>query len=188
MDKSDRLTPEMRYSRLDRDLGGHMLSDRLVPLLIDAARNEPCLSNDELVPASRLGYSTSQLRRICNSVLGEPIGSFVRRIRLERAAGRLSTEGASISAIWEEAGYLSAEAFSKAFHRHFDCSPTTFRALNRSSKCLMPGYLISCGITDRPPRSVRVAVGGSRTVSFLFDGPVFLARVLPDGAIDWLPR
>src|SRR5208282_4990160 len=77
--------------------------------------------------ADRFGYSTTQLRRVRLALLGEPIGSFLRRTRLEWAAGRLTLERTSIAEIGRGAGYLSEEAFSKAFHAHFECSPSAFR-------------------------------------------------------------
>ena len=172
----------MRYSGSGRPWPRQVGVDQLTPLLVgSAARSDVDL-------AARLGYSTTQCRRICLSALGEPLGSFIRRARLERAAGRLVIERTSVSGAAEDAGYLSEEAFSKAFRRHFDCSPSIFRELNQTKDCLLPGYLISQAPRTRLPALVTVAVGGGRTVRFIYDGPVFLARILPNGVIDWLPR
>ena len=172
----------MQYSVSNRPSIRQVSEDQIIPLLVESAeRNEAAL-------AASLGYSTTQFRRICLSELGEPIGSFTRRARLERAAGRLALEQTTVSQISEEAGYLSEEAFSKAFRRHFDCSPSIFRELNQTADCLMPGYLISRGLRGRLPQTVKLAVGDGLTTRFIYDGPVFLARILPNGAIDWLPR
>jgi AraC-like DNA-binding protein len=182
MDKTDRSRSELQYSVSNRPSISLVSEDQLIPLLIESAeRNEAAL-------AASLGYSTTQFRRICLSELGEPIGSFIRRARLERAAGRLALDQTSISEIGKEAGYLSEEAFSKAFRRHFDCSPSMFREFNQTADCLLPGYLISRGLRSRLPKAVKIAVGESQTARFIYDGPVFLARILPSGVIDWIPR
>jgi AraC-like DNA-binding protein len=160
----------------------HLNGDRLLPLITEK------VSPDEAELSAELGYSATQFRRICLSAFGEPVGSFIRRARLERAAGRLALEQTSLSELGDEAGYLSGEAFSKAFRRHFDCSPSIFRELNQTADCLMPGYLISRGVQTRLPGTVRVKTGVGQSTRFIFDGPVFLARVLPNGFIDWLPR
>ena len=181
MDKTDRSVTELRYSGPNRHTPRQISDDRLARLLVGTA------PTNESELAARLGYSTTQFRRICISELGEPICSFIRRARLERAAGRLALEQTTVSQISEEAGYLSEEAFSRAFRRHFDCSPSIFRELNQTADCLMPGYLISRGLRGRLPQTVKLAVGDGLTTRFIYDGPVFLARILPNGALDWLP-
>jgi AraC-like DNA-binding protein len=138
--------------------------------------------------ARNLGYSLTQLRRLCLLAAGEPVGSFAKRLRLERAAGRLLQDKEDLSRIAVEAGYLSWESFSKAFHCHFECAPSKFRSLNRSTSNRQPGYLLSVGQTSELPRAVRFSLSEDHSVSFLYDGPIFLARVLPNGAVDWLPR
>jgi AraC-like DNA-binding protein len=136
--------------------------------------------------ASRqIGYSDRQSRRIYRDALGEPLEAFVRRMRLERAAGQLSVEDASIAVIAENAGYKSSAGFSKAFMKHFGCSATEFRILNRSAACVMPGYLVSnlgsCGL----PKSVCLRIGPDESVTYLYDGSVFLGRLMPGGWVDW---
>jgi AraC-like DNA-binding protein len=139
----------------------------------------------ELAVANRIGYSRVQARRTCRAAFGEPIASFIRRMRLERAAGYLSSTDLAISSVASDAGYCSSSAFSKAFCDHFECSPSEFRTFNLSADCLMPGFLMAQGVARSLPTSVRVHVSVDRVVTFLYDGPLFLARVLPSGQIDW---
>lgn len=137
--------------------------------------------------SARLSYSPAQVRRVSVSASGETVGSFVRRIRLERAAGRLAVTSLCVAAIGEEAGYATGEAFTKAFRAHFDCSPADFRRLNATADCLMPGFLLASGASELPSR-VRIDTSDHDRVTFLYDGPIFLARVMSDGRIDWIPR
>jgi AraC-like DNA-binding protein len=108
--------------------------------------------------AAGFGYSAVQMRRFCIQELGEPLGSFCIRLRLERAAGRLAAESVGINEIAQEAGYRSSQAFDKAFRPLFGCTPTTFRSLNRSG-CRFPGYVLSLNRSPRWERNVRVLTG-----------------------------
>ncbi len=179
MDKSEpRYTGGMRVSLLPAD------EAKLVRFLVEYSFSS--VGEEEL--ADHLGYSLTQFRRLSRLAVGEPVVSFARRLRLERAAGRLMQDNADLPVVSAEAGFLSWEAFSKAFHRHFESAPTAFIELNRSFANQMPGYLLSLGQNDDLPRTVRFYVSKERMVAFLYDGPILLARVLPGGAVDWLPR
>jgi AraC family transcriptional regulator len=72
-------------------------------------------------------FSPYHFHRIFRGIVGEPVGEYVRRLRLERAARRLSTPGLAIHVIAEEAGYESHEAFTRAFEAHFGSSPSEYR-------------------------------------------------------------
>ena len=75
--------------------------------------------------AQSCGYSRFHLTRVFQSMTGESLGHFLRRIRLERSASRLS-EGASVLQASESAGFESPEAYSRAFRRAYGLSPSEF--------------------------------------------------------------
>ena len=73
-------------------------------------------------------FSPFHFHRVFRGMVGESVMQHVRRLRLERAAGRLKLGDSSISTLAKEAGYDATESFSRAFHRMFGCSPSAFRA------------------------------------------------------------
>ncbi|MDP1564275.1 MAG: helix-turn-helix domain-containing protein [Pirellulaceae bacterium] len=78
--------------------------------------------------AKAAGFSSFHFQRLFRAAIGESVGQFVRRIRLESAARRLVNnprEDITNTAI--RLGFSSSKNFAKAFRVHFDCSPTEFR-------------------------------------------------------------
>lgn len=76
-------------------------------------------------------YSSFHFHRIFHAHVGESLAQYIRRLRIEHAAGSLSRTDRSIIEIAFECGYESHEAFSRAFKRQFSCSPKTFRKEHR---------------------------------------------------------
>lgn len=72
-------------------------------------------------------FSLYHFHRIFSGMVGESIKSYVRRLRLERAAHRLIFTDQQITDIALQAGYESLEAFSKAFKKQFRLYPTCYR-------------------------------------------------------------
>jgi AraC-like DNA-binding protein len=140
--------------------------------------------NDEGV-ALRIGYSPAQARRFCMELLGETACSFATRLRLERAAGRLAAERTTTAEVVPESGFQTREAFVRAFASQFGCAPAEFSRLNRGEAMRLPGYVLATDGTWN--RSVRVISRRGLPVTFMFDGPVLLGRVLPYDVIDWNP-
>lgn len=96
-----------------------------VLLFIDQNRGEP-LSLDRLAAIACL--SPCHFHRIFRAMVGEPLGQYVQRIRLETAAVHLQTSNRSVIEIALDAGYESAAAFSRAFEQRFGLAPTECRA------------------------------------------------------------
>jgi len=72
--------------------------------------------------------SEFHFHRVFHAVVGEPVGRFITRRRLELAALRLAYEpDRNITDIALSSGYSSTSNFSKAFSAHFGCSPTRVR-------------------------------------------------------------
>src|SRR6186997_983917 len=78
--------------------------------------------------ANVASFSPFHFHRLFRALMGEALGDYVRRRRLEIAGVRLlSQEGVSVLNIALGVGFGSAEAFTRAFRARFDCSPTEWR-------------------------------------------------------------
>ncbi len=72
-------------------------------------------------------YSYRNINRIFLALQHETIGKFIKRRKLEKAAEYLKFSNTEISDIALEIGYGDIAAFSKAFKKHFRCTPSRFR-------------------------------------------------------------
>ncbi len=77
--------------------------------------------------AAEAAFSRFHCQRIFRAITGESIAGLVRRLRLERAAWRLRQERVDVLEVALDAGYNSAEAFSRAFRRAYGMSPGRYR-------------------------------------------------------------
>ena len=80
--------------------------------------------------AAVAGFSVPHFHRVFTAHVGESAISYVRRIRLERAARKLRMGAVDITEVALAAGYDTHAAFSKAFKQQFGLSPSEFRQLN----------------------------------------------------------
>lgn len=93
--------------------------------------------------------SEFHFHRIFTMVMGEPVGRFVTRKRLELAAMRIAYEPErSITDIALSSGYSSPSNFTKAFVAHFGCTPSDVR---RGAKT--PGKLDPASLYVLPPEA-----------------------------------
>ncbi|MEO8062221.1 MAG: GyrI-like domain-containing protein [Pseudomonadota bacterium] len=77
-------------------------------------------------------FSAFHFHRLFHAWMGEPLGDYVRRRRLEVAAMRLRAQPRiPVLQMALAVGFGSAEAFTRAFRARFGCSPTGWR----KSKC-----------------------------------------------------
>lgn len=72
-------------------------------------------------------FSPYHFHRQFTAMVGESVASYIRRVRLERAAGLLSSTDRTVAQIAAEAGYTKPEVFSRAFARRFGTPPNRFR-------------------------------------------------------------
>ena len=79
------------------------------------------------VLAERIGFSAYHFHRIFTEFVGEPVKTYVRRLRLERSAYRLKISQDAILQIALDAGFKSHETFTRAFAGRFGMNPSTFR-------------------------------------------------------------
>lgn len=75
------------------------------------------------------GFSVPHFHRIFTAHVGESAISYIRRVRLERAARKLRMGAVDITEVALAAGYDSHSSFSKAFRQQFGLSPSEFRQL-----------------------------------------------------------
>jgi AraC family transcriptional regulator len=78
--------------------------------------------------ADAAGVSPFHFHRMFSAIAGEPPASYIRRLRLERAALRLLHSRHPVTDIAFLAGYETHESFTRAFKSKFGRSPQRFRA------------------------------------------------------------
>ncbi|TRX57727.1 AraC family transcriptional regulator [Fulvivirga sp. M361] len=79
-------------------------------------------------------YSYRNINRIFEALHNETIGQYIKRIKLEKAAEYLKFSTNNITEIACDVGYSDIAAFSKAFKKHFNCSPSAFRSSHELNK------------------------------------------------------
>ncbi len=72
-------------------------------------------------------FSTFHFHKIMKALLKEPIGTYIVRTRLEKAAQLIQYSNDSIEQIAYSVGYETPSSLSKQFKKHFGISPTEYR-------------------------------------------------------------
>jgi AraC family transcriptional regulator len=83
--------------------------------------------------ASVAAFSTFHFHRIFRGLVGESLGEYVRRLRLERSARNLKHSGEPIAQLALEAGFETHESFTRAFGDMFGVSPSAYREAHKPS-------------------------------------------------------
>ncbi|MCG8685678.1 MAG: AraC family transcriptional regulator [Desulfobacterales bacterium] len=102
------------------------------------------LSVEEIAEVAN--FSTFHFHRIFKAAVGETIGVFTKRLRLEMAANRLishSLNPPTITDIAFEFGFSSSQNFAKAFRKHFKQTPSEFRKSKIGNKKSRNGNALS---------------------------------------------
>jgi AraC family transcriptional regulator len=90
---------------------------------------------DEDLPLDLLAqiacFSPFHFHRIFSGMVGESVKAYIRRLRLELAAGRLKQTDAAVTTIAFDAGFEAHESFSRAFRGMFELSPLGFRKASK---------------------------------------------------------
>jgi AraC family transcriptional regulator len=76
--------------------------------------------------------SPYHFHRIMSTYLGEPIGSYIIRCRIEVSSTLLKYSSQQIDEIAYKIGYDNPASFTKAFKKYFGVSPTEFRNTKKS--------------------------------------------------------
>lgn len=82
---------------------------------------------DLKILASVANISEFHFHRIFKAFIGESLGSYISRLRLENAAKELQMSDLTLSEIADKTGYQSQYALSKAFKKHFGIAPSAFK-------------------------------------------------------------
>jgi len=111
--------------------------------------------------AEQANFSAFHFHRIFSAHLGETIGNYLTRRRVEVAAARLASQPRlSVLNAALAVGFGSSEAFSRAFKKHFDCSPSTWRteSVKRYQKSKISQALRNPSQAKRPGKRYRVGM------------------------------
>ncbi len=101
-------------------------SERLNRVLKYILDNAECsMSLEEL--AAIACFSPFHFHRIFSAYTGETVGSYIRRIRLDKAAFRLCNSKATVTDIALAAGYDTPAAFSRAFREQYGRTPSDYK-------------------------------------------------------------
>ncbi|HEV2028898.1 MAG TPA: AraC family transcriptional regulator [Candidatus Dormibacteraeota bacterium] len=80
-------------------------------------------------------FSSFHFHRLFTAWIGETLGDYVRRRRLEVAALRLVAQpGLAVLQVALSVGFGSTEAFARAFKIRFGSTPTAWREAQRSNR------------------------------------------------------
>lgn len=100
---------------------------RRVNLVIEYVREHLDSEIDINILAELSAFSPFHLHRILRGYLGEPIGAFIVRTRVEAAATLLRYSDMAISDIAYRVGYGTPSSLTKAFVKQMKISPTEYR-------------------------------------------------------------
>jgi len=88
--------------------------------------------------ACHAGLSERHFHRLFAELLGETPADHVQRLRLEHASAWLAYTDFPVMQAALAGGYDSREAFTRAFHAHFGCTPGAFRDRLRAFRRRVP--------------------------------------------------
>lgn len=75
-------------------------------------------------------YSPFHFQRVFQAVVGETIHGYVKRLRMQTAAGRLRYTDSTVTEIALDANFETPSAFTKAFKQYMGSSPRSYRSLH----------------------------------------------------------
>jgi AraC-like DNA-binding protein len=150
--------------------------------LVEESLDDPQVDGPQL--AARACLSPFHFSRLVASALGEPPGTFRRRVLMERAAYHLaSTANPVIELAWE-AGYASPEGFSRAFSKLYGRSPSEYR--RRGPREYRLGA--ANGVHFHPPGGLRLSPTTRRetmdVLTKMFDHHLYLVGEILDRCAD----
>lgn len=73
--------------------------------------------------------SSAHLRRLFDSIVGEPPIAFLHKIRINHACSALKDKKLSILSVAEQCGYFSLSSFNRQFRKWMNLSPTEYREM-----------------------------------------------------------
>ena len=119
---------------------GDLLVQRAIAVIEDQS-SDPCFG--AATPATVLNVSQVKLCAHFKRQSGVTIGTYIRDLRLDRAATKLVTTHLSIKAVWIEVGYRHGSNFNHDFKERFGLPPANYR-----SRAIADGSETSCRVTS----------------------------------------
>lgn len=98
--------------------------------------------------------SPYHFHRIIKAFLGEPLGLFITRMRIETTARLLRYTEIPIQEIAYNVGYEMSSSLSKAFKQYYDISPIDYR--NNKNFTIMKAPLINAELKLKAPKIVEL--------------------------------
>jgi AraC family transcriptional regulator len=108
----------------------HFEYQKKINLVVDYISNHLDEKLDLATLSSVSSISPFHFHRITRAYLGEPIGTFTIRRRIETGTHLLRYSNIQVDEIAEKIGYDSPASFSKAFKKHYGVSPSEYRNKN----------------------------------------------------------
>ncbi|MBS0650353.1 MAG: AraC family transcriptional regulator [Verrucomicrobia bacterium] len=109
--------------------------ERTIKVLIFIEENiDEELSLEHL--AKLANYSSSHFHRIFQGIVGETVHSYIKRLRLEKAAGKLKNTEQPVTHIALDASYETPSSFTKAFKQTTGMTPQKYRSAYSAIKRL----------------------------------------------------
>lgn len=96
-------------------------------LIVEYIHNHLDSKIDIKILAEISHFSPFHFHRISRALLGEPIGAYISRTRLETAAKTIRYTSLGMEDIAYGVGFETPSSLSKAFKSHFGISPTAYR-------------------------------------------------------------
>ena len=127
----ERFSKELYWKGQDLEFGLSSVDKRFLQKAIGIVEKNISDSNfGARILADELGMSRAQLYRKIKSVTDQTVNSFIRSLRLQRAAKLLLGQKLTISEVGCEVGLFEPANFTAYFRRQFGQSPTEYIAKN----------------------------------------------------------
>jgi AraC-like DNA-binding protein len=109
------------------------LADKQIGRALALIHDDPRTRWDAAVLAERVGMSRSRFFARFTDLVGEPPAQYLSKWRMNVVADELRAGDRTVVELAQTAGYLSEDAFTRVFKRHFGVTPSTFRKLSRET-------------------------------------------------------
>lgn len=96
--------------------------------------------------------SEFHFHRIFRAYIGESVGAYISRLRLEQAAQKLQVTDDTLTEIAGKTGYRSQQSLSKAFKKFFGLSPRAFKNIQNYFESKIPKPKVPNTLTPSEPQ------------------------------------
>lgn len=113
--------------------------------------------------ADRLDLAPTELSVLFARHTGETFTTYLRQVRLNRAAFLLASETVSIKEVWTQVGYNDASNFTHQFKERFGVSPRDYRASVIHTPESMPAHVMMAAGSRSPFHPVLIVEDNDET-------------------------